>query len=59
MNDKFWGPREDIRAVFGNELDLRKWIDIVIDLIDMRKKSKNVLYKKNEIFCFVVIFLFE
>ena len=36
-----------------------KWNGIVIDVIDMREKSKNVLYKKSENFYFVVIFLFE
>jgi hypothetical protein len=33
-----------------------KWNDTVADLNDMREKSKNVLYKKSEKFCFVVIF---
>jgi hypothetical protein len=42
--------------MFGKRMDLRKWIGIVTDLIDVRKKK---LYKKSEKFCFVVIFLFE
>jgi hypothetical protein len=45
--------------VFGNGQDLRKWIGTVADLIDVRKKIRIFCKKKNEIFCFVVIFLFE
>ena len=37
-------------AVFGNGLDWRKLISTVVDLIDVRKKSKNVLYKKVKFF---------
>ena len=38
------------RFVFGNGLDLRKWIGTIINLIDVKKEKKNVLYKKNENF---------
>jgi hypothetical protein len=38
-------------AVFGSGLDLRKWIGIVADLIDVgKKKSKNILYRKAKFF---------
>jgi hypothetical protein len=33
-------------AMFGKEVDLRKWIKTVVDLIDVKKKGKNVLNKK-------------
>ena len=32
--------------MFGKGIDLRKWNGIVANLIDVRKKSKNILYKK-------------
>jgi hypothetical protein len=32
--------------MFGNGLDLRKWIDIIVDLIDVRKKVKMFYIKK-------------
>jgi hypothetical protein len=36
----------NLLAVFGNRLDLRKWIDTIANLIDVKKKSKNILQKK-------------
>ena len=36
-------------GVFGNGLDWRKWINIVTDLIDVKKKE-NILYKKVKFF---------
>jgi hypothetical protein len=38
-----------IKTVFGNGLNLRKWIGIIINLIDIRKKVR-IFCIKNEIF---------
>jgi hypothetical protein len=44
--------------MFDNETGFGS--DILVDLIDMReKKGKNILYKKKENICFIIIFLFE
>ena len=46
-------------AVFGNGLNLRKWTGTVTYLIDVKKKRIFYIKRKKEIFCFVMIFLFE
>ena len=43
----------NIKAMFGKGMDLRKWTSTVADLIDVRNKSKDILYKKSNkiLFC--------
>jgi hypothetical protein len=41
--------RKEILAIFDKGLNLRKWTDTIVNLIDVKKK-KNVLYKKVKIF---------
>jgi hypothetical protein len=45
--------RRIIVIYLANEWTLRDWIKTVVDLIGVRKKSKNILYKemKKKIFC--------
>ena len=36
----------DFQVAFGNGLDLKKWINIVVNLIDVRKKVQIFCIKK-------------
>jgi hypothetical protein len=49
------------RLVGSKKVDLKKWIEAVTYLIDVRKKIKNILYKKvkEKKICFIIFFLFE